>query len=70
MGRHKINRIKGQGDTPRQAYEGLYEMLKYAECLNTVQLKNGKWVVGMTVMNPTPKEYEEWVKFTKELYDK
>lgn len=66
---NRINTCKGMGDTPRQAYEGLFDLLLDSDCLNMVQLDNGKWVIGMQIIKSTTKEAEEWEKFTYNLYN-
>ena len=65
----KINHVKGIGNTPREAYESLWEILSDTDCFKFVQLKDGKWVIGMDVVESTQKEIEDWEKFTKNLYN-
>ena len=65
----RINSCKGFGDTPRQAYEKLFDLLLDSECFNIVKLDSGKWVIGLQIIKPTQKEAEEWEKFTYNLYN-
>lgn len=65
----RIHKLTGIADKPREAFERMFDLLNEAECLNLVKLDNGKWVVGMSVVQPSQKECEEWEKEKLDIYN-